>query len=174
MAKRAYPGLSNADNLKCENKPKNAGGRPTKYKPKFTEEARKLCLLGATDKDLANFFGVTEKTINNWKESHEEFLQSLKKAKDELDATVVRRLFERATGYEHPEDKIFQYEGRTLIQPTIKHYPPDTTACIFWLKNRQPDKWRDKSEIDVGFKFTDFAKLAAAALVGISNDNANA
>ena len=62
------------------------------------------------------------------------------------DKQVERALFERACGYKHPEDKIFCHEGEITIQPTIKHYPPDPVSMIFWLKNRQKDKWRDKVE----------------------------
>ena len=120
--------------------------RPTKYKAEFAEQARKYCLLGATDKELAGLFGVDEATINRWKDAHQEFCKSLKEGKDEADAKVADRLFNRALGYSHPEDKIFNNNGTPMVVPTTKHYPPDTTACIFWLKNRQKDQWRDKQE----------------------------
>ena len=121
-------------------------GRPSKYKDEFAEQAYKLCLLGATDKELADFFEVDELTINRWKGSKKEFRKSLKAGKDEADAVIAQKLYHRAKGYEHPEDKIFNDNGSPLIVPTVKHYPPDTTACIFWLKNRQRNKWRDKTE----------------------------
>jgi len=124
-------------------------GRPSKYKKEYAEQAYKLCLLGATDKELADFFGVTESTLNLWKKEHPEFSESLKNGKEVADANVADRLYKRAMGYEHPEDKIFQYEGEPVIVPTIKHYPPDTTAAIFWLKNRQRGKWRDKQDHEV-------------------------
>lgn len=124
-------------------------GRPSKYKEEYADQALKLCLLGAIDKDLADFFEVEEKTINNWKQSYPDFLQALKRGKDEADSEVATKLFHRALGYEHPEDKIFLFKGKPVIVNTIKHYPPDTTAAIFWLKNRQPHLWRDKQEVDL-------------------------
>lgn len=126
---------------------KHAGGRPSKYKDSFPAQAAKLCKLGAIDKDIAEFFEVSEQTINEWKKKHPKFLESLKEAKDDIDRKVERSLFERATGYEHSEDKIFNQNGTPLIVPTTKHYPPETTAAIFWLKNRQPDRWKDSKEI---------------------------
>ena len=121
--------------------------RPSKYKDEYTEQAYKLCLLGATDKDLADFFNTTEQTINAWKKKPE-FLESLKRGKMEADAVIAQKLFHRAKGYSHHEDKIFNANGEPLIVPTVRHYPPDTTAAIFWLKNRQKNKWRDRQELD--------------------------
>jgi|SRR3972149_8897231 len=126
---------------------KDAGGRPSSYKPEYVEQVKHLCKLGATDKQLAEYFGVGEKTLNNWKKTYPEFLQSLKDAKAELDNRVVRSLFERAIGYSHPEEKIFcSSKGRVVRANTIKHYPPDPTSMIFWLKNRDKENWRDKIE----------------------------
>lgn len=122
-------------------------GRPSKYREEYAAQAFKLCLLGARDKDLADFFSVEEKTINNWKKDYPDFLQAIKEGKDQADAEVADRLYRRAMGYEHPEEKIFLYRGRPVIVPTVKHYAPDTTAAIFWLKNRQPHLWRDKQEV---------------------------
>jgi hypothetical protein len=103
-----------------------------------------LCKLGATDRELADFFEVSEKTLNNWKLENEEFLQSLKIGKDDADNRVERSLFARATGYEHPDTDIRVIEGQIVETPIIKRYPPDTTAAIFWLKNRKREEWRDK------------------------------
>ena len=127
-------------------KEKHPGGRPRKYKKENCEQARKLCLLGFTDKRLADFFEVSESTINKWKLDYPEFSESIKKGKDIADAEVVQSLFERAKGYSHPEDKIFNDSGAPLIVPTVKHYPPDTGAAFIWLKNRAG--WRDKQEIE--------------------------
>lgn len=123
-------------------------GSPTKYKPEFAEEALKLCLLGATDTQLADFFNVCRKTIHNWKLENPEFLHTIKKGKIEADSAVSKSLFNRAKGYSRQEDKIFLHEGEPVIVKTTKHYPPDTTACIFWLKNRMPEDWRDVKHIE--------------------------
>lgn len=120
--------------------------RPSRYKAEFAEQAAKLCRLGATDKELAEFFGVTEKTINNWKGAHSEFLQSLKAGKQMADAEVADKLFQRAIGYSHPDTHISNFQGVIMVTPSTKHYPPDPTSMIFWLKNRRPDLWRDKPE----------------------------
>jgi len=116
--------------------------RPTKYKDEYAKQAAKLCDLGATDKELADFFEVTESTLNLWKLKHAEFSESLKLGKDHANERVKRSLYNRALGYSHEEDDIRVVNGDIVITPTIKHYPPDTTACIFFLKNRLPDEFR--------------------------------
>jgi hypothetical protein len=130
-------------------------GRPTEYKEEYNDQTYKLCLLGATDKELADFFDVSEQTINTWKQKHPQFLESIKKGKINADANVADRLYQRALGYEHDEVelKVVSLGGAdgSEVQKidVIKHYPPDPTAAIFWLKNRQRDKWRDKHDVDV-------------------------
>lgn len=120
-------------------------GRPTKYRPEFAAQAAKLCaLLGATDQDLAAFFEVHQDTIDEWKKVHPEFSGSLKQGKAETDARVEQSLYRRAIGYSHDAVKIFNNEGEEMKVPFVEHYAPDTTACIFWLKNRKPVEWRDK------------------------------
>lgn len=135
--------------------------RPSKYKAEYNKQVTKLCRLGATDKELADFFEVDEATINRWKDD-DEFCKSLKRGKIQADANVADRLYKRATGYSHKEDKIFNHNGVPLIVPTEKHYPPDTTAAIFWLKNRQPDRWRDKQPGESEMK--DYIELLKNAL----------
>lgn len=127
-----------------ENPPKR--GRPSQYREEFDEQARKLCMMGATDKQLAAFFEVSEQTVNAWKVQHPSFFESLKAGKILADAEVAHSLYRRAIGYSHPEDDIKSVGGEIIITPTTKHYPPDSTAMIFWLKNRQPEKWRAQPE----------------------------
>lgn len=126
-----------------------AQGRPSEYRPEYDEQAYKLCLLGATDKELANFFEVSEQTVNAWKKAYPSFLESLKKGKSIADANVAEKLYHRAIGYEHPELITASFQGEITDTMTVtKYYPPDTGAAMAWLKNRQPSKWRDKQEIE--------------------------
>lgn len=127
-----------------ENKPV---GRPTKFKEEFVEQAFKLCLLGATTKELADFFEVSIDTICEWMHVHPEFSEALNGGRERADAQIAKSLYRKALGYSHPETVIHNHNGQIIKTEIIKHYPPDTTACIFWLKNRQPKKWRDKIEV---------------------------
>lgn len=126
------------------------GGRPSSFKPEYCEQAEKLCKLGATDAELGDFFGVDERTINNWKEAHPKFFQSIKAGKELADAEVADKLFKRATGYSHDAVKIVAdaKTGDVVTVPYTENYPPDTTAAIFWLKNRQKARWRDRQEVE--------------------------
>ncbi len=128
-------------------------GRPTAYKAEFDELAYNYCLLGAKDTQLAEFFDVSEQTINTWKKKHPSFLESLKRGKVSADAEVANALFNRAKGYavtEEKEEEVSGGEGGGSFKKVkhIKHIAGDTTAQIFWLKNRQPELWRDKREVD--------------------------
>jgi hypothetical protein len=128
---------------------KGKGGRPSAYRVEYAAMAEKLCgVFGATSKDLAEFFGVADSTIRLWAKVEPEFSAALKGGREIADAKVTRRLFERACGFEHEAVKIMQYEGRPVVVPYVEKYPPDTTACIFWLKNRRPDLWRDKVAVE--------------------------
>lgn len=100
---------------------------------------------GFTDKEIAKRLGVTEQTLNNYKKDYPEFFESLKRGKAIADGKVEVALFQRAVGYSHPDVHILK-DG--TIVPIIKHYPPDPTSMIFWLKNRQQQRWRDKQEVE--------------------------
>lgn len=124
------------------------GGRPSSYKREFAKQAEKLCALGATDNEIAAFFEVHPATLYRWKHQHEEFCESLRTAKETADERVERSLYQRAIGYEQEEVKIFMPSGATepVYAKFTAKYGPDVTACIFWLKNRRSDRWRDKQE----------------------------
>ena len=126
-----------------------SGGRPTSFKPEFIKQAKKLAELGATDRDAADFFEVSESTLNLWKLKNRAFSESLKIGKEIADQRVEQSLYRRALGYSHDAVKIMTVGKDVHIQPFVEHFPPDTTAAIFWLKNRRPDKWRDVSRSEI-------------------------
>lgn len=124
--------------------------RPTEYREAYVNGAEKLARLGATDAEIADFFEVDVRTIYRWKNTHEAFCQALKAGKDEADNRVERALFHRAVGYEQEAVKIFMPAGSEtpVYAPYVEKITPDTTAAIFWLKNRKPQEWRDRAQID--------------------------
>lgn len=123
-------------------------GAPTLYKPEYPEQIRKLCLLGATNVELADFFGVANSTYEKWVRKYPEVREAMRLGKMLANATVADSLFKRATGYSHPEIDIRVVKGEIVKTEIVKHYAPDTTACIFFLKNRDKANWRDRQEID--------------------------
>ena len=135
---------------------KKKRGRKSEYRIEYADQALKLCLLGATDKELSEFFSVSEQTLNKWKKDYPEFLESLKKVKNIADANVASRIYNRAIGYNCKATKFATSNVKiTDSKEFIEHYPPDTTAAIFWLKKRQPEKWRDKKEVDANVNLGD-------------------
>ncbi len=124
-------------------------GRPTK----FSEENQKIALVaykfGATDVEVAEELGVSEKTINNWKEEYPQFFQSIKDNKEFQDNQVEQSLLKRAKGFSRKVQKI---DKDGCIHDIEEELPPDPTSMIFWLKNRQPKKWRDKQEHELSGK----------------------
>lgn len=102
---------------------------------------------GLTDEQIASNMGVNKATLYRWKEKYCDICDALKRGKEIVDREVENALLKRALGYEYEEVKKV-YEGDKLKEKTItkKMVVPDTTAQIFWLKNRKPDKWRDKPE----------------------------
>lgn len=128
-----------------------SAGRPSEFDPAFIEQAAKLCALGATDDEMADFFGIHRSTLYRWKLDHPEFCDAIKSAKDIADERVERSLYQKATGYNYTEEqavkiKKAQYEEEVEIVEVERHAPADTTAAIFWLKNRRKDNWRDKHD----------------------------
>jgi len=119
-------------------------GQPTKYKDVFENQVLILAEKGFTDVDIAQVFNVTKATINNWKKKFPQFFASIKKGKAIADQKVVQSLYQRALGYTAPEIHISNFQGVVSKTNILKHYPPDPVSCIFWLKNRMPQEWRDK------------------------------
>ena len=130
-------------------------GRPTKFKPEYVRLVYHYCLLGATDAQLAQLFEVDQQTVDNWKHRYPEFRDALRAGKLKADAEVAESLFRLAKGYSHPDVHVTNYQGEVTVTPIVKHYPPNTTACIFWLKNRAKDYWRDRTESAIDLSASD-------------------
>lgn len=118
--------------------------RPEKWDDGYVRIAEHACRLGATDVEVADMLGVSVRTVYNWRSTKPEFSAALVVGKQSADERVERSLYSRALGYTHDAVKIFNANGAPLVVPYREHVAPDTTACIFWLKNRRPDEWRDK------------------------------
>jgi len=139
----------------------NEGGRPTLYKEEYSGQAYKLCLLGATDKDLAEFFEVEERTINNWKKDYEEFFHSIRNGKKIADMEVATSLYQTTQDRTVIEQQAIKCKevsynraGKRVEKETVKivevekTIPADFRSQSFWLKNRKSDTWRDKTEVE--------------------------
>jgi len=143
-------------------------GRPSAYKPEYCELAHNYCLLGATAEELAGFFDVSRGTINNWIASIPEFATALREGRDLADARVARCLFARAVAYSHKVERKVLHRGEERTISNVVHYPPDTHACIFWLRNRRRQSWREKLDPSEGGA-PDVAALLEAAVEGVRN-----
>jgi hypothetical protein len=144
----------------------NLGGRPSGYDSKYCTLVRRLALLGLanTTRQLAVFFGVSERTIYYWKSQFPEFLQAIREGQLPADALVAERMFERACGYEWIEEQAFKVKetfysesGKKLkeredvkVIEVIKRLPPDPTAGKFWLTNRQGEIWKGRPAVVLG------------------------
>lgn len=134
--------------------------RKSSFKPEYVEQVVKLCRLGAKNEELASFFGVSGTTIDNWIVREPLFIGAIKEGKITSDSDVTSSLYRRATGYEWDEEvptkiKEVIYENgkkvkeveKVIVTVVHKVLPPETTAAIFWLKNRRRDEWRDRQEV---------------------------
>lgn len=138
-------------------------GAPTKYKKEYNQLAYELCLLGLTDRQLAEAFEVAESTISDWKKKHKAFSEALREGKLKADGKVARALYRRATGFKYNEVTFEKIDDKHSLLATsddeiaidayrkkivTKYVVPDAGAAMSWLKNRQKDLWRDKQTIE--------------------------
>jgi hypothetical protein len=124
-------------------------GRPTLYKPEYAEIARGLCEAGHTDAQIAEHFGISERTLYYWRVKHPAFLQALKSGKEPADDRVERALYQRASGYTYMAVKPFMHQGKIVYAEYPVHVPVDPASAFFWLKNRRKADWRDKQDFSI-------------------------
>ncbi|MEM7477061.1 MAG: hypothetical protein AAF483_18920 [Planctomycetota bacterium] len=135
----------------------------SKYKPEYCELAKEYASAGSTNKMLAAAIGVHEDTITNWKNVHPEFNDALTRAKVSADVEVEKSLYRMAVGYSYDVQEarvVRDADGNERLEAVTltKFVPPKTAAATFWLRNRQPELWREKQEVEV----TPLANLLAS------------
>lgn len=143
-------------------------GRKGKFQEWLTEDG--LTRLtgwardGLTDEQIAQNIGINRATLYDWIKRYDNISNAIKKGKEPVDIQVENALLRRALGYDY-EETITEIEdlggGKTKkhVRRVSKHVPPDTTAQIFWLKNRKPKQWRDKMEAAVSVDKEDLSPL---------------
>lgn len=126
-------------------------GRPSTYCPGMNEQAYKLALLGMTDAEIAEFFGIAVSTFYAWKGQHIAFSEAVNAGGVQADAEVAASLYRRATGeIVFTEKRVKNSNGEYEIVRLSQRVPADAGAAKLWLANRQPGKWRDKQEVQHG------------------------
>src|SRR5574344_3130852 len=135
---------------------KHAGGRPSKYDAVFHPLlVESLARNGLINPQIAERMGIATSTLSKWMNDYPEFSDALKRGREEPDEKVESSLLKRATGYRYQEvtKEVKVKEGDepelTVTKVVTKELPPDPTSMIFWLKNRRPDRWRDKQDINL-------------------------
>lgn len=101
---------------------------------------------GLTDEQIAENMGISRSTLNSWKDKYSDISDTLKRGKEVVDRQVENALLKRALGYRYDEVTM---ENGVETKRVTKEVMPDTTAQIFWLKNRKPEEWRDKKDVDL-------------------------
>ena len=126
--------------------------KPKIYSDDMPLRAYRLALLGLTDEEIADAFGVSVEALDKWKQKYPEFKKHLKAGKQEADSHVAESLFNSARGFVVPEEKVFCNTVAGEVQvtrvQTEKYYPPNITATKFWLKNRNKEIWRDVQNLE--------------------------
>jgi hypothetical protein len=125
-------------------------GRKSTFLTQYIPIAKRMAYLGATDRDLAVAFNINISTVWDWRTKYPAFADALRLGKKEADQRTERSLYQRANGYSYDAVKIFMPAGakEPVIVPYVEHCPPDVTAGIFWLKNRDPARWRDAWQLE--------------------------
>lgn len=148
----------------------NKRGPKSKFFNITTHQYKFLVSKGFKDADIAKFLGITTVTLCNWKFKHKDFFNEIAEWKKHANITVERSLYERACGYETDAIKMMIVKGKIKHEKYVEHYPPDTEACKFWLKNKMPDVWKDKIDntVNLGFTFKDLVERMNGATTQVN------
>ncbi len=144
---------------KAPAKPPAVQGRPKTFTPDWhVPKAEALCRLGATQAQIADIFDVDVRTVEKWRVQYPDFNRALKVGGVPADDAVEMTLYRRALGYQTVEtEKTYElaevedpetgelkvFKKLTGVKEKVREVPPDTTAALFWLKNRRPEQWRE-------------------------------
>ena len=134
----------------------------------FLDELKQLALAGATRFEMALHFEVSLVTFNTWCQRDPEVAAAVNVASDIADRRVEATLFQKATGYSYRSEEIKVIDNQVVRVPTITHVPPSDTAMIFWLKNRQRDKWRDQQNVELSGSIETKSDLREIAIAMIA------
>ena len=135
-----------------------------KWCPDRIREVYELCLMGATDEDVASVMGVNINTVNLWKRTHPDFLIAMNNGKTLADARVAASLYKRAVGFTIKEIVVHMYRGEIIITPVDKYYPPDSWAAHKWLTVRQRTKWAEVNKTETTNTNINISKFDLSAL----------
>jgi hypothetical protein len=141
-------------------------GRKSLYNEAYAEQAFKLCLLGATDEELADFFGVDPRSIYRWQNEHPAFCQAIIDGKVKADAEVAHSLYKTATGHQITAEKVVKNGDRFEAVRYKQFIPGDPNAAYRWLLNRRRRNWTDNKTVTIENPSTvEEARAAARAEV---------
>jgi hypothetical protein len=127
-------------------------GRPSMYMPEWHDDlVFDLRLTGCSIAQICAALNINATTFEEWKQKHPGFMAAWSAGGEEADAAVARSVFERATGYDFVEEKLFFHarEGEVVRATVVNHTPPDMTAAQYWLNNRRPAHWKNKSSSEI-------------------------
>jgi len=125
------------------------GGRPSKFELEMIPKIRKASKAGMTELEIADLLDVEYNTFISWQVKHPKILQALELGRKQATKRVVRALFHRSVGYSHDQERVFNDKGTIIKATQREHIPPDVNAIKFWLTNKAPAEWQDRTGLDV-------------------------
>lgn len=114
------------------------------FLPDHLEQVRAIAMRGIPEKQMCEIFDISPRQMGRWKAQYPLFKDALEAGYTDADAAVLAALYQSAVGYQHDEEKIFQWDGEIVRAETVKHYKPDVAAIKLWLTNRQKENWKDR------------------------------